>query len=423
MNTRPDHLEIIARPDQTGSNGTGSNAAGSNAAGSNAIDSIGAEIIAHPSPQQRAPGWAVSGTSRSPSLRIISGSQLALATPAAGAGPADWQSAMTRLAQWLDLDLRQVPQRSTSGLRQMTAWAASTASSPASPIFAPWQCWSPVALQPSARTALPRASWVGSYLFDYGTGKPMQHGPVDVLLMSPLPQACLSDDDGTNGSLPRRDILQAMAQAARREGREKLAIVTDARQRNAMIRHLLLIDRSITRNGLTIEVVAIEDALCELVRNPARWDSILVMPDLRSLVFAMLTEVTGMKNPWPMLWHGRDLMMVSAETLDDSACDLPFNAPLLVQALALVAGDAGLGLVARRLVQGAARLWDCGVITPGRKSVAPYVTEISDADFIDQLCRGVAGGQRSLPRWRALAESVQATMPAKPAPLRIVASA
>jgi hypothetical protein len=369
--------------------------------------------------------------SHSPSLALVAGPALVLAQPSSDEMPEGWQSGITRLGQWLDLELLHVAQRPATGFRQMSAWAANAAAvaRPASstltpPVFAPWQGWSPVALQQPERTGVPRASWVASYLYDYGTGKALKRVATDIVLMSPLAAGC-APDMGLDGPMPEPTVLQAMIATARREGRGKLVIVTDARRRNAMIRNLLQVDRAVTRDDLNIDVLTIEDTLCELVRNPVRWDAIIVLPDLRSLVFAMLAEVTGCRNPWPILWHRRDVCMITAERLDDTGADLPFDGPLLVQALALAAAHAGLALKAQRLVNGAARLWECGIITPGRGSVAPYVTEISDADFIDHLCGGTAAGQRatdSRAQWRAIPAAPASTAGPRPrpVPLRVV---
>ena len=171
---------------------------------------------------------------------------------------------------------------------------------------------------------LPRARWISSYLYDYGTGKPIGRGATDIQLMSPLPAACLPDN-GVDASIPSPGVLQAMIEAAHTESREKIVIVTDVRRRNAMIGQLLMLDRSVTRDGPKIEVLSIERTLCDLAQGLSRWDAIIVLPDLRSLVFAMLAQVSGIQNPWPMLWHHRSVTMICAETLDETVSDLPLN--------------------------------------------------------------------------------------------------
>jgi hypothetical protein len=110
-----------------------------------------------------------------------------------------------------------------------------------------------------------------------------------------------------------------------------------------------------------------------------------------------------------MLWHYRGVTMICAETLDETVSDLPFDAPLLVQALALAARQAEFNVSAQKLMQGAVRLWDSGIVTPGRGSSAPYVTQISDQDFIEQLCRDGVSTQRSVASWRALALVTEGT--------------
>lgn len=374
------------------------------------------------SPDRIAPPESGQGSSQNPraGLSLVASSTLTLAQ-ASKAAPEDWQQALDQLVQWLDLDIRLVPVRPFSGIRQVVSWATPAANAPTAPVFAPWQNVSPVAFQAGGDADLPRASWVASYLHDLGMGRPRLTGGVDIALMSPLPMACMADEPG-DAPLPRADVMQAMLQQALREGRQRVGIVVDARRRNALVRQRLYAGRTAGREEQEIEVLTIEDALCHLVRHVGRWDAIIVLPDLRSLVFAMLAEITGIWCPWPMLWHQRGLSMISGEVLDDAEFTMALDAPMLVQSLALAAHHAGFGHVAQRLVHGAANIWDCGIVTPGRGSVAPYVTELSDQEFIDAVCRGGEGRSRKLRGWRAI-PPVQPTGPAQARPaLRIVAS-
>ncbi|WP_152414584.1 hypothetical protein [Blastomonas sp. AAP53] len=315
------------------------------------------------------------------------------------------------------MDIQMTPVRPAGDLRRATAWATSIAPAPC--VFAPWQTASPVGLQGNARTALPNAHWVASYLCDHGADKPLKGRRLDVMLMSPLPAVCIRDD-ACDAPMPRPVVMQAMLQAAQREGRRRVAIVVDSQRRNPMVRRLLLTGRAASRDEQEIEVLSIEEALCHLVRHAGRWDAIMVMPDLRSLIFAMLAETTGIWSPWPMLWHQRGLRSIASEVLDDSDAVLPLNAPLLVQALALAAADAGLGRVAQRLLQGAARVWDRGIVTQGRGSPAPYVTCVSDDEFIMQLCRDRQGMPRNPMEWRAIATAQPAVRRSARPGLRVV---
>lgn len=356
-----------------------------------------------------------------PSLSLISSAQLLLAGDGE-AMPQDWSRALARLTAWLELDLRHVPERPAGALRQVAAWAASGRAAPAVPAFLPWQNVSPVALQAGGDAGLPRADWVVSYLHDQGTGKPLKASTLDLVLMSPHPAACPMDAD-CDAPLPRAETMQAMLHAAHAERRKRIAIIVDARRRNALVRQMLVAGRIAARDEQEIEILPIEDALCHLVRHAGRWDAIIVLPELRSLVFAMLAEVSGIWTPWPMLWHRRGLSMITGEVLDEADGSLPLNAPLLVQALALAAHHAGLGHAARRLMQGASQLWDCGIFTPGRGSVAPYATEVTDIEFIHHLCRGGERRSRASMSWRAIPAAATALSPRKPRPaLRLVAN-
>lgn len=356
-----------------------------------------------------------------PTLSLIRGAQLRLADHGEP-GPRDWIEAQARLTAWLDLDVHYVPARPVGAFRQVAAWATQHRAPVSAPAFLPWQNVSPVAFQADGGSGLPHADWVASYLHDQGTGKPLKASTLDVMLMSPHPAACPVDAD-CEAPLPRTEILQAMLQAAQAEGRKRIAIVGDARRRNALVRQMLASGRVVARDEQEIEILPIEDALCHLVRRASRWDAIIVLPDLRSLIFAMLAEITRIWTPWPMLWHRRGLTMLTGEVLDEADGALPLNAPLLVQALALAVHHAGLSHAAQRLMLGAARLWDCGIITPGRGSVAPYVTEVTDSEFIHQLCRGGERRSRATSSWRAIPAGSVAPSPRKPRPsLRLVAT-
>ena len=362
--------------------------------------------------------------SRSPSLRLVSGRKLVLAQPCPNDAPEGWQSGISRLARWLDLDVAYIPQRAESGLKKVTAWATSAATAPiarapAPPLYAPWRCWSPVSLPETGSAMAPRADWIASYLYDHGAGRPNRQGSVDIQLLSHLSDMTSSGSD-TDGPMPRQRVLQSMIHAAQAQGRTKIAIVTDVRRRNAIVRQLLQMDRSITRGASQIDVLLIENALCEVVRKRGSWDAIIVLPDLRSLMFAMLAQVHQAKGPWPMVWHHRGGSTICAEILEETTDPISLDAPLLVQTLSLAASHAGLNLCARRLVQGASRLWHRGIVTQGHGSLAPYVTEISSAEFIEEMCKAVAGSQRTVARWRAIPGDTATHVCARPMRLSVV---
>jgi hypothetical protein len=280
---------------------------------------------------------------------------------------------------------------------------------------------SPVAFQ-SGGAELPRADWAVSYLFDHGPGSAVPAGTLDLALFSPHPSACASDEEGA-APLPRLAVLEAMLHAARAKGRSRLAIIVPARQRNAMTRLLLLADRDLTRAGIELEVLAVEAALTGLNCARPRWDGLIVMPELRSIVFALLAGATGRKGPWPMLWHapGRALVLAASEMLAEPGARLGFDAPALVQTLALTLHHAGVRTAARRLHEAAARLRDSGVVTTSRGSSAPYVTMLDDAEFMRRLCDGSASSHRPAPHWQALGEVAAAATPAAPVRLQLIA--
>jgi hypothetical protein len=353
------------------------------------------------------------------SLRLVN-TGLRLAAPVAPPQGA-WEAGFARLSDWLGIALDPVAAPRAPGLRKVAGWALGQAA-PAALQFAPWQAISPVALQQAASPDLPRADWAVSYLFEHGPGSAVRAGTLDLALISPHPAACSTDEEGTP-PLPRLAVLEAMLHAARAEGRTRIAMIVPSRQRNAMARQLLLADRALTREGLELEVLAVEAALAGLNCARPRWDALIVMPDLRSIVFALLAEATGRKGPWPMLWHSANgPVLVASEALCEAGARLPFDAPVLVQTLALTLHHAGMATAARRLHEAAARLRDSGVVTASRGSSAPYVKTLEDAEYIAVVCAVTASSQRAAPHWHALAASLAGGAAACPSRLELVAS-
>jgi hypothetical protein len=321
------------------------------------------------------------------------------------AAPADWQRAFESLVTSYQIAVEQTRPDRTSSLRQVVRWAGAGAgvSTASATVFAPWQCISPVALQRAGgRPHLPRAQWVASYLLTSGSDYAVGQHCIDTMLMSPHPDACLAEDD-CDAALPRVAALEAMIGTARAQGRSRLAIIVHARCRGAMARRLLAANRSLTSGDIELEVVSIEQALGRLVSVAHGWDAIIALPELRSIVFAVLAQTSGVAAPWPMAWYDRgDARLVCAEALRDNAAPLPLDATLLIQCLALAACQAGLRYEASALYEGWARLRDNGVVTPGRGSSAPYVKQVSDAEFVELVCARMTGGSRRLPGWKTV---------------------
>jgi len=296
---------------------------------------------------------------------------------------------------------------------------------PPAPVFMPWHGISPIVFQnrlAGRSPGLPRARWAASYLFAPASGRFAPH-PVDLMLISPHPDACVADED-CQAALPKPAVTRAMIAAARREGRERLAIIVHDRCRTAMARQLLAADRAATREGMVLDVLGLEQALPMLMRRQAAWDAIIVLPELRAAVFAMLAETSGIAGPWPMLWHGEGLACVTGEALEGSGPAMPLDATLLVQALALTAEHAGLGLAARQLLEGWSGLRDGGIETAGRATGSPYAKVVEEPILIELVCNDMAPGCRVRPHWKALASTITApsAKPRPPARLTLVAS-
>lgn len=364
---------------------------------------------------------AVSGrrAGAGPELSVVS-APFALALPPEPA-PEEWQAATGQLLEWLGISATLVPFATPRRLA-IGGWQASAQSAP---VFAPWHAWSPGALQYGGLPALLKAQWVASYLLDHGAGGGMRQRGVDVMLMSPLPSACTIEEAGTPPQ-PGLAVLRAMIAAARTEGRERVAIIVPARQRNATARQLMMAGKAMRGEGLMLDLLSIEEALRPLAAGATGWDAIIAMPDVRGIVFTLLSEATGVRGPWPMVWHGgargQAPRWVTCEAAGEGLSRPALDAPALVQALALALRHGGCLHAARRLHQGWARLRDSGVTTPGRGSDAPYVTTVSDAGFVDRLTAGLIPGQREIPAWRALPFAETAKPGSQMRSLRVVIS-
>jgi hypothetical protein len=221
---------------------------------------------------------------------------------------------------------------------------------------------------------------------------------------------------------PRAAVLQTMIHAAKAEGREKLAIIVHARQRNAIAQQLLLADRILTRGEIALDIIPIEAAIGPLMRGAAPWDAVIVMPELRGLVFAMLAEASGVDGAWPMLWHGAQLSLITSESQGEGLARRPLDAAVLIHALALCLNHAGNSHAAIRLYEAWARLRDSGVTTPARGSPAPYVTQLAETAFVERLCNQGTASRRPVPVWRALGNKTLKNPWRDPVSLRLIAS-
>lgn len=373
---------------------------------------------------------AVSDTSGSEALRAVPkapsplrvvGGGLRLAEPVAAPDP-QWDAGFAALRDWLGIALDPVAAPRASGLRKMADWARSPASA-IIPQFAPWEVFSPVTLQPGASADGPRADWMVSYMFEHGPGSAVRAGTLDFALFSPHPSACTRDEEGAL-PLPRLAVIEAMLHAARAEGRTRIAILVSASQRNAFASRLLRADRNLTREGMTLEVLAIEAALPGLAGSSPRWDAVIVMPEWRSIVFTLVATATGRKGPWPLLWfaNGQALVRASSEGLVEAGGRLALDAPVLIQTLALTLHHCGMAAAARRLHEAATRLRDSGIVTVSRGSSVPYARTLEDADFLELVCAGMGEGHRAAPHWQALAASLSCGTIAAPARLSLIAS-
>lgn len=352
-----------------------------------------------------------------PTLRLV-GDALTLVDPGEAPG-AEWDEALANITEWLGIGVQRVPAADRSaGLRQLARWPV-VAAAPSAPVFAPWLAQSCLAFQDRrSLRAMLRADWVASYLWDPCAAAPRGARAVDVMLISPHPAACRTEEE-CDANLPGARLLRRMIAAAATQGRRRIAIVGHDRCRSVVTRQLLAAGPMPGEDAPALEVVAIEEAVVRLAQDAAAWDAIIVLAELRSLVFAMLAKVSGIGAPWPMTWHRQDrLLLVCGETAGPAAPNQPLDAALLVQALALAAASGGHSFAPRRLSEAWARLRDRGMVTPTRGSPAPYARQTSDAEFVEWLCREPAEAGRAVTGWKALGP-LDPVAPAERPPARL----
>jgi hypothetical protein len=372
--------------------------------------------------QTRSLGTPVAQRSRAPlALAAVPAARLALP---AGDVPDSWQQSLEGLLNWLHINLAQAPSPAARRFSHLTEWASAGGSVSQAAVFAPWQTSTTTSLfQPGAGGA-GQATWIASYLFDYGAARLPRRSPLDVMVMSPLPWACEEAQAG-HGPLPALRLITTMIAAAKAQGRSKLAIIVDAASRNTITSQLLMAERALTREEIAITIVPVEEALRTLVRQCEAWDALIVMPQWRSVTVALLAELSGITGPWPLLWHRRGLQRVTSEAAVPNPRATDCDAPLLVLSLVAALQEQGQGFAARKLFEAAAQLWERGVATPGRPSDAPYAHQLSDAEFLQHitLAAPAAASTRLPEQWHMLTETGNTPRPRSVPDLRLVGPA
>jgi hypothetical protein len=333
---------------------------------------LASDISPRPKPHPAVP--------RGPALTLVP-STFALALPQTGAS-GKWRDALACLLAWLGIE----PEFSQVGDAAIT--------------FAPWHSIAATTLTDGSAFDQSDAKWTTSYCIDQGLGRSLAQRTVDVVLMSTQPGRPATGE-------PTAAVLEAMIGAAASEGRERIAIIHNAHQRDAiagLIDSVRLADRS---SAIAIEPLAIEHAQCLLGTGAITWDAVIAMPELRGSLFAMLARASRVCAPWPMVWHhvgeGGPCLIASA-TAAEQPEPLALDAQLLIHALALALDRGGQGDAASRLHRAWARLRDSGVTTAGRASGAPYLTILAEIEFIAALTKGLAPSNRPVAQWRAIGQ-------------------
>lgn len=335
--------------------------------------------------------------------------------------PKVWDDALRQLLEWLEVPIRQAPPKSTSRLSGLVEWSKPLAGAEACPHLAIWRTTSPALLQHGS-DRVPRCDWLASYLFDYAVPRKGIKGPLDIMLMSPHPAGC-DAAQAKGGELPRPAIVKSMLEAAKAEKRERVAIVCDAAARNAMAARLLLADRALTREGVELAILSIEEAVSALTQRVDCWDAIIVMPQWRGVIFALLSQASGVVGAWPLLWHGRTLRLITSEATQRGSQLHELDAPLLVLGLAALLQQLGLHYSAQRLHDAMLDLWDRSVTTPGRPHQNPFGCRLDDADFISTMIAqaGPTSSRiRNIRGWRFMPKPNTASTARPPLQLRLV---
>jgi len=353
-------------------------------------------------------------------LAAVPAARLALPV---GAVPEDWQQGLDGVLRWLGIGLAAAPSPAARRFGQLTEWASAAGSASPAAVFAPWQTTASTSVLHPGLGRAGQATWIASFLFDYGAARLPRRRPLDVMVMSPLPWACDEVQAG-QAPLPSLRLITSMIAAAKAQGRSKLAIIADAASRNTITGQLLMADRALTRAGIDIAILPVEEALRTLVRHCEPWDALIVMPQWRSVTTALLAELSGVTQPWPLMWYRRGLQRVTSEAAVPTATAPVCDAPLLVLSLAAALHAQGQTFAAHKLYDAAAQLWERGVATPGRPSESPYARNLSDAEFLQHLTLTppAAGGRAPQP-WRALAGDEHPRGPRTAPDLRLVGPA
>lgn len=347
-----------------------------------------------------ARGHDLATVSNQPGLQLVNNA-LALGGLAQDV-PSPWRDALDGLIVPERTEICWTPAPQHSGLRAMRRLTGRNAAPQSAPLFAPWQARDPADLQAQPNgAACPRGQWLASYLFDCGADRPATRPVIDLMVASAHPAACVPAED-CDVALPRGAALSAMFDAILAERRGRIAMITPQRTASALARRLLASGRANRRADCKIEILTIEDALGPLMAGAPAWDAIIVAPQLRSIVLAILGEATGLAGPHPLLWHDTSLTMICCETLRSHPDHQPLDAALLVQSLALAARHSGRTPLALRLFSGWARLRESGAATPSRGSAAPYATILDEAELIARIPAISDARGRPAPVWQAL---------------------
>lgn len=330
----------------------------------------------------------------------------------------EWRDAMTQLLSWLNLSVSHVHTDRPQTLRQLIQRLRGSGTAPEPPLFAPWILHSCLAFQdPRAIRQIFPARWVASYLWE---PQGSAGGAVDVMLISPHPAACEHDEE-SYASLPGAPLLQDMICAAQAEERRRVAIIGHARTRGAIMRQYLLANTMLLEEHLDLEVIAIEEALTRLVDHAGIWDAIIVLPELRSLVFSLLAKLTAPEAAWPMTWHREGLALLCGETSGAPTTNARLDAALLAQGLALAVRHSGNTPAAHRLSEGWARLRGRGIVTASRGSPSPSTLRVTDAAYVNIIGMQPKAPCPPIRAWKAMTGTRQGheSAPTLPSPARL----